>query len=109
MVSIEECYRAIVGKEPVSVDKLALTIGILKVIKEEPRDVSKQFTCLFFVDLFESGWPDFCNIDESEILMNESITALKVYASACGCEDVEKKSITVILSWIINSIPIDEN
>ena len=108
MVSVEECYKEIVGKNPdIETGTKALIYEILKVIKREPKDVNKQFVNLFFVDLFESGWPSFCSINESEAVMHEVIATVQVYASAHGCVDVDRMSVTRILEWIIRNIPIN--
>ena len=108
MVSVEECYKEIVGKNPdVETDTKALIYEILKVIKREPKNVNKQFANLFFVDLFESGWPSFCSINESEAVMHEVIAVVQIYASTYGCVDVEEKSVTQILEWVIKNIPIE--
>lgn len=108
MVSVEECYKEIVGKNPdAETDTKALVYEILKVIKKEPKDVNKQFVNLFFVDLFGSSWPSFCSINESEAVMHEVIVAVQVYASAYGCIGVDRMSVTQILEWIIRNIPIN--
>ena len=108
MVSIEECYKEIVGKNPdVDADTTALVYEILESIKRGPKSVNKQFANLFFVDLFESGWPSFCSIHESEAVMHEVIAAVQIYASVYGCINVEKMSVTQILGWVIKNVPID--
>ena len=53
MVSIEECYKEIVGKNPdVNAGTTALVYEILENIKRGPKSFNKQFANLFFVDLF---------------------------------------------------------
>ena len=108
MVSIEECYKEIVGKNPdVNAGTTALVYEILENIKRGPKSINKQFANLFFVDLFGSGWPSFCPISQSEALMHEVIATVQVYASAYGCTDVDKMSVTQILEWIIRNVPIN--
>lgn len=105
---MEECYRGIVGKEPeTGVDKKTLIWEIFKAIRENPKSVNKNFVCLFLVDFFRSGWPDYCSIVESEFYLSEAIFVLKDYASSNGCENAGEMSVTKILAWIIANLPVE--
>ncbi|MEI7810709.1 MAG: hypothetical protein WCI41_04135 [bacterium] len=107
MFDIKEYYLGIVGKAPRRTGHFAeLVSGIIREVKSRPNSVEKQITCLFFINLFMSARNDFSSHSESERIMAEAVGALKIFASASGCEEVEKLDVIQILAWLVLNVPI---
>ena len=103
MVSIEECYLRIVGKEPnKDENKLSLVEDILRFVEANPKDIDAKAVSLFLVDIFMSGY-----LDNKEILKSQAIGVVKIHAIAQGCNNVERMSISHILAWMVDNTFVD--